>query len=155
MLLCDECRDMGQMTAIQHIQSMKETKSENFEEIKARTIRTITYIHEPTELQCGQAVLAMLTDLTAEQVVRELNNDRETTLKEMKAFLRAHGVWISDERIQVSDKKELPEHCLLSLETPRCWHWLLYSGNVFYDPEHGMIDDFPESERRYYWKIRF
>ena len=121
----------------------------------ARATRPIDYIHEPTDLQCGQAVLAMLTGLTVEQVIRELNNERETTLKEMKAFLRAHGVWISDERIQISDKKELPKHCLLSLETPRCWHWSLYSENAFYDPEHGVMNDFPESARRYYWEIRF
>lgn len=44
----------------------------------------ITYIHEPTDLQCGQAVLAMVLGISAEQVVSDLNNERETTLKEMK-----------------------------------------------------------------------
>lgn len=138
------------------MKAIKMEKMDNCEQSgAARAARSITYIHEPTDLQCGQAVLAMLTELMVEQVVRELNNDRETTLKEMKSFLRAHGVWISDVRIQVREKKELPEHCLLSLETPRCWHWSLYSENVFYDPEHGMMDNFPESARRYYWEIRF
>ena len=46
----------------------------------------IQYIHEPTELQCGQAVLAMVTGLTVEQVCRELGNDRETNLRDMKSF---------------------------------------------------------------------
>ena len=40
---------------------------------------TIEYIHEPTDLQCGQAVLAMLTGMTAEAVCAELDNERETT----------------------------------------------------------------------------
>ena len=35
--------------------------------------RAVKYIHEPTDLQCGQAVLAMLTGLTTEQVAKELN----------------------------------------------------------------------------------
>ena len=114
----------------------------------------IKYIHEPDDLQCGQAVLAMLTGLTAEQVAEELNNSRETNLKEMKTFLRSHGLWVSDERKEVAEKKELPALCFLSLETPRCWHWSLYREGVFYDPEHGVMDDFPEATRKYFWEVR-
>ena len=116
--------------------------------------RTIDYIHEPTDLQCGQAVLAMITGLTAEDVVQELGNDRETTLKEMKGFLKSHGAWVSEKRVQIVSREELPPLCLLSLETPRCWHWSLYCDGVFYDPEHGVSDDFPECERKYCWEIR-
>ncbi len=126
-------------------------------EIKKRTAFTtkkITYIREPTDLQCGQAVLAMVTGVSVEQVIRELGNDRETNLKEMKFFLRKHGIWVSDERIQASSREELPALCMLSLETPRCWHWSLYGGGIFYDPEHGVLFDFPESARRYFWEIR-
>ena len=114
----------------------------------------ITYIHEPTDLQCGQAVLAMVLGLSAEQVVSDLNNDRETTLKEMKSYLRSHGAWVSDERVPVTDKEQLPPLCMLSLETPRCWHWSLYCEGTFYDPEHGVMSDFPASNRRYYWQIK-
>ncbi|MDE6502770.1 MAG: hypothetical protein K2L10_11845 [Ruminococcus sp.] len=111
------------------------------------------YIHEPTDLQCGQAVLAMVLDKTVDEIVRYLGNDRETTLREMKQTFRAFGVGMSDTRIQVYDKKDLPELCLLSLETPRCWHWSLFCDGTFYDPEHGIMNDFPESDRRYYWKL--
>ena len=115
---------------------------------------TIQYIHEPTDLQCGQAVLAMITGVSVEKVAEELCNDRETNLKEMKGFLRRHGIWVSDERVQITEMSELPALCMLSLETPRCWHWSLYQEGTFYDPEHGVLDDFPESERKYYWEIR-
>ena len=115
----------------------------------------IEYIHEPTDLQCGQAVLAMVLQKPVEEIAAYLNNDRETTLKEMKETFRHFGVNVSDERIQVNDRDELPELCMLSLETPRCWHWSLYCDGVFYDPEHGVMDDFPESSRRYYWKLSF
>ncbi len=117
-------------------------------------INKIEYVHEPTDLQCGQAVLAMLTGLPAGQVAKELNNDRETTLKEMKTFLRAHGLWVSYERKEAEDKSDLPDVCMLSLETPRCWHWSLYCGGVFYDPEHGVMDDFPVCLRKYYWEVK-
>ena len=29
----------------------------------------------------------------------------------------------------------------------------LYRAGVFYDPEHGILDDFPESNRKYFWEI--
>ena len=77
----------------------------------------IEYIHEPTDLQCGQAVLAMVLGKTVEEIVIFLQNDRETTLAEMKRTFREHGVHISDERIAVQKKEQLPPLCLLSLET--------------------------------------
>lgn len=113
----------------------------------------IEYIHEPTDLQCGQAVLAMLLGKTPEYICGFLGNDRETDLREMKLVLAEHAVSFSPQRKQAQSKKDLPQCALLSLETPRCWHWSLYADGVFYDPEHGILDDFPESARRFYWEI--
>ena len=48
----------------------------------------IEYIHEPTDLQCGQAVLAMVLGKTVDEIVTFLQNDRETTLAEMKRRYR-------------------------------------------------------------------
>ena len=114
----------------------------------------IDYIHEPTDLQCGQAVLAMVLGKTPEYICSLLGNDRETDLKEMKQTFRSHGVWISDERKQAESKEDLPPLALLSLETPRCWHWSLYCEGTFYDPEHGVMEDFPQSARKYFWELR-
>ncbi len=114
----------------------------------------IRYIHEPTDLQCGQAVLAMVLGMSADEIVRFLDNDRETDLKEMKSTLRHFGAWVSDQRVEVTEKEQLPKICMLSLETPRCWHWSLYAHGVFYDPEHGVMNDFPTAKRKYYWEIR-
>lgn len=114
----------------------------------------INYIHEPTDLQCGQAVLAMVLGKTPEYICEYLQNDRETDLKEMKKTFREHGVAVSDTRVQVTAKEQLPPLCMLSLETPRCWHWSLYCDGVFYDPEHGVLSDFPVSNRKYYWELK-
>ncbi len=116
-------------------------------------MNNIKYIKEPTDLQCGQAVLAMALGKTVGEIVDYLGNDRETTLKEMKTAFREFGMNISDERCQVVDKSDLPKLCLLSIETPRCWHWSLYCNGTFYDPEHGVLNDFPKSNRRYYWEL--
>ena len=68
-------------------------------------------------------------------------------------FLKNEGISFENRRVQVNDKSELPEICILSLQTPRCWHWSLYYKGVFYDPEHRVLEDFPKAKRKYYWKI--
>ena len=113
----------------------------------------INYIHEPTDLQCGQAVLAMILGTSPEQICELLHNERETNLREMQSVLTDNGIKFSRERKQAFSKENLPKIALLSLETPRCWHWSLYADGVFYDPEHGVLDDFPQSERKYFWEI--
>lgn len=112
------------------------------------------YIKEPTPLQCGQAVLAMLTNKSVDEIINLLNNQRETTLKEMFYTLEFYGISFCSQRKEVSCKNELPKIAVLSLETPRCWHWSLFFDGVFYDPEHGIMDDFPECKRKYFWEIK-
>lgn len=111
------------------------------------------YIKEPTDLQCGQAVLAMLSGVSVEEIIKVTGTDRETTLKQMFAALNTLGIKYNPNRIEVAHKSELPDICILSLETPRCWHWSLYFKGRFLDPEHGVLDDFPKANRKYYWEI--
>ena len=113
----------------------------------------MTYIHEPTPLQCGQAVIAMAAGVTPGEVCEYLENERETDLREMRRAFEHYGYAMGSKRIAVKTKEELPPMCVLSLETPRCWHWSLYHEGTFYDPEHGVMDDFPQSGRRYYWTL--
>lgn len=116
--------------------------------------KIIKYIHEPTDLQCGQAVLAMILGKDVAEISDFLKNDRETTLKEMKHTLDYYDIKYLPERKEAVCREDLPHFCILSLETPRCWHWSLYHNGIFYDPEHGVMDDFPESNRKYYWEIK-
>lgn len=113
-----------------------------------------SYIHEPTPLQCGQAVLAMLTDTSPDDVIAFLGNEKETKLKEMADYLSYHGIDFVSARTAVYDKAELPQAALLSLETPRCWHWSMYFEGRFYDPEHGESDNFPKANRKYFWALK-
>ncbi len=111
------------------------------------------YIHEPTDLQCGQAVLAMLGNVTVDDIISLVGTDRETNLKQMFLALDNLNIKYDPERKQANLKTELPPIAILSLETPRCWHWSLYFKGLFYDPEHGVLTDFPTSNRKYYWTI--
>ncbi len=112
------------------------------------------HIFEPNPLACGQAVLAMLTDLSAEEVIAQVGTDRETTLSDMEKFLSRHGIPLQRQKQVANTAADLPDVCLLSLETPKCWHWALYFEGVFFDPEYGILQDFPECKRKYYFKIR-
>ena len=112
------------------------------------------YIREPDPLQCGQAVLAMLTGKTVDEMIAAAGTERETTLADMFSVLEKEGITVVRQRIPVNDRSELPDVCILSLETPRCWHWSLYFEGRFYDPEHGESDDFPVAKRKYYWEIK-
>ena len=113
-----------------------------------------THLFEPDPLQCGQAVLAMLTDKSVDEIIGLCGTERETTLADMKRVLSLCEIKFSDERKTVCKKSELPEVALLSLETPKCWHWSLYFEGLFYDPEYGLLEEFPPSNRRYYWEIK-
>ena len=111
------------------------------------------HIFEPTSLQCGQAVLAMISGKTVEEIIKIVSTDRETTLKQMKEAFKTLNISLNGERIQVEAKEQLPKIALLSLETPHCWHWSLYFDGTFYDPEYGVLSEFPPSNRKYYWQI--
>lgn len=112
------------------------------------------HIFEPTPLSCGQAVIAMATGTNVEAVIELCGTANETDLKTMKRVFGALGVAVGQHRLQVTEKTELPVFALLSLETPKCWHWSLYMHGKFYDPEYGLLDEFPPSARRYFWELK-
>ena len=111
------------------------------------------HIYEPNPLACGQAVLAMLSGLPIEDIFMLVKTQRETTLKDMKVALESLHIAFCENRVEVTEKSALPRIALLSLETPKCWHWSLYFDGKFYDPEYGVLVDFPPSNRRYFWEI--
>ena len=116
-------------------------------------VQKVQYIHEPTDLQCGQAVLAMLSGKSVDEMIKLTGTDRETNRKQMFSALDELEIKYDRERRQAESKEQLPEVCILSLETPRCWHWSLYFKGTFFDPEHGVMTDFPTANRKYYWEI--
>lgn len=117
-------------------------------------MKEIKYIHEPTSLQCGQAVLAMITGRTINEIIRLCGTERETTLADMRTVLKKCGMEMEPMRRQAETSRELPGLCVLSLETPRCWHWSLFADGIFYDPEHGILTDFPECRRKFFWEVK-
>lgn len=95
----------------------------------------------------------MLTDKSVEEIIALVGTERETTLKQMFFALDSCNITYNKQRIPVEKKEQLPKICFLSLETSHCWHWSLYYDGTFYDPEYGILKDFPLSYRKYYWEI--
>ena len=116
-------------------------------------MKEIKHIFEPNPLACGQAVIAMITGEDVNAIINLVGTARETTLADMKSALSKFGLCLSPERKQAKTVSDLPDTALLSLETPKCWHWSLYAGGKVYDPEFGILDDFPEANRKYYWEM--
>ncbi len=117
-------------------------------------VENVNHIFEPNPLACGQAVVAMLSGVDVYKIIEIAGTERETTLSDMKRLFSLLNIKCLENRVEVRDKKELPAYALLSLETPKCWHWSLCFEGKFYDPEYGILDDFPPSNRRYYWEIK-
>ena len=113
----------------------------------------IKHIFEPTPLQCGQAVLAMISGKSVDEIIALCGTERETTLKQMKDTLTNLGFIFKPERKRAASKRDLPKFAVLSLETPKCWHWSLYFNGKFYDPEFGILDDFPICNRKFYFEV--
>ena len=82
------------------------------------------------------------------------NYDIRKSLLQYDDVMNTQREIIYKQRKEVSKKEQLPKVAILSLETPRCWHWSLYFDGIFYDPEHGVMEDFPEAKRKYYWEIK-
>lgn len=116
-------------------------------------VKKIKHLYEPSPLACGQAVLAMLSGVEVQKIFDLVKTEKETTLKDMKAALTALNISYKENRIEAKNKSDLPRVAMLSLETPKCWHWSLFFEGRFYDPEYGVCCDFPPSNRRYFWEI--
>lgn len=116
-------------------------------------VENVNHLYELNPLACGQAVICMLSGLDFESVFKLVKTEKETTLKDMFYAFDKLNIKIDKSRKEINDKCQLPSIALLSLETPKCWHWSLYFNGKFYDPEYGVSDDFPPSNRRYFWEI--
>ena len=96
----------------------------------------------------------MLSGESVEEIIKICGTDRETTLKQMFDSLDFLGIGYNKTRVEVIKKEDLPQICILSLETPHYWHWSLYFKGKFLDPEYGILTEFQPSKRRYYWEIK-
>ncbi|MDD4772706.1 MAG: GNAT family N-acetyltransferase [Eubacteriales bacterium] len=130
-------------------------KSRYSTENPVRKIDNITFIAQPTEYLCGQAVIAMLAGVSVDEVISVMQNDKGTSTQELRNALKWYGLkTAANARLKYSEGTKLPDCCILSVMLPGYGHWSLYFKGKYYDPEFGVMDKLPEQARlRYYWEV--
>jgi len=119
-----------------------------------RKINSIKYIKEPTGYLCGQSVVAMLANVSVDEAIEVIGNDKGTSVAEIESALNWYGIKHGKKRIKYEKGMELPDICILSLRLPGYGHWSLYYKGTFYDPEFGKINELPKKAKLiHYWEI--
>ena len=103
-------------------------------------MKKIEYIKQPTEYLCGQACVAMLADVTVEDVVSVMQNDKGTGKKDIEKALNYYGIGQAKTMTKADNFSVLPKVCILKVLLPKYSHWILYYDGKYYDPEFGVIE---------------
>ena len=103
-------------------------------------MKEIHYIQQPTEYLCGQACVAMIANVSVDDVIRVMNNDQATGKKDIERALDHYGIRQAKTMTKVDNDTPLPPVCILKVLLPRYRHWVLFYHGTYYDPEFGLMD---------------
>lgn len=104
-----------------------------------RIIESVNFIPQPTMSTCGQACIAMLADVSVDEVCKVMGNDSTTTYENLISALDYYGF---RHRLRKDHPAVLPDICLLQIQFPEYGHGILYFKGKFYDPEFGVMDEY-------------
>ena len=103
----------------------------------------INFISQPYKSQqCGQACLAMVTNKTIDQVVKDLGRDWHTDIKQDIQFYLDRNSFktrlISGEQISFD---EVPDNSIIRLCYPSAnGHFVVKHNGKYYDPSVGIVE---------------
>ncbi|WMM25472.1 DUF1905 domain-containing protein [Tissierella sp. MB52-C2] len=110
--------------------------------IEYRRIETINYIEQPNPRACGQACIAMLAGVNAEEVIKVMNTKGSTSIGQLIEALDYYKIKHSGTNKRISKKNpNYSEVCILTVHMPDYSHWVLYFKGKFYDPEFGVLEN--------------
>ena len=104
-------------------------------------IREIKYIKQPTEYLCGQACVAMIANVSVDDVIQVMHNDKGTGKKDIAKALEHYGITQAKTMTKADNSTPLPSVCILKVLLPKYSHWILYYYGKYYDPEFGLMDE--------------
>lgn len=112
------------------------------------------YIKQPTDYLCGQACVAMLADVTVDDVIKVMNNDKGTSKKEISDALKHYAIDHAKTMTKADNHTELPAVCILKVLLPGYSHWVIFNKGTYYDPEFGVLDScYPKARVQSYLEI--
>ena len=100
----------------------------------------IHYIKQPTEYLCGQACVAMIANVSVDEVIQVMNN-MATGKKDIEKALEHYGIAQAKTMTKADNGTPLPPACILKVLVHGYSHWILYYHGKYYDPEFGLMDE--------------
>lgn len=99
-------------------------------------------IMQPTSSTCGQACIAMIANKEIEEVIKDMNTDKSTSIGQLIEILDFYGIKHAERNKRISKKNPVPyEYSILTVHTNAGYtHWTLLYDNKYYDPEFGLIE---------------
>ena len=104
-------------------------------------MKEIQYIKQPTEFLCGQACVAMIANVSVNEVIQVMNNDKATGKKDIEKALEHYGIAQAKTMTKADNGTPLPSACILKVLVSGYSHWILYYHGKYYDPEFGLMDE--------------
>ena len=104
-------------------------------------MKEIHYFKQPTEYLCGQACVAMIANVSVDEVIKVMNNDKSTGKKDIEKALDHYGIKQTKTMKKADNGTQLPPVCILKVLLPGYSHWILYYHGKYYDPEFGLMDE--------------
>ena len=102
-------------------------------------MKEIHYIQQPTEYLCGQACVAMIANVSVDDVIRVMNNDQATGKKDIERALDHYGIRQAKTMTKVDNDTPLPLVCILKVLLPRYSHWVLFYHGKYYNESMNMM----------------
>ena len=99
-------------------------------------------IMQPTPETCGQACIAMISEKTIEEVIKDMKKSAPTSIGQLIEALDFYGITHAERNTRISKKNPFPhEFSILTVHTNNGYtHWTLQYDGKYYDPEFGLIE---------------
>ena len=81
-------------------------------------MKEICYIKQPTEYLCGQACVAMIANVSIDDVVRVMGTDKGTGKKDIEKALAHYGISQAKTMTKADNGTTLPPVCILKVLLP-------------------------------------
>ena len=99
-------------------------------------------IMQPTPETCGRACIAMISEKTIEEVIKDMKTNGPTSIGQLIEALDFYGITHAERNTRISKKNPVPhEFSILTVHTNNGYtHWTLMYDGKYYDPEFGLIE---------------
>lgn len=143
------------LVPIQAKKSLKKIKESPYSfEKPIRKIDSISYVKAPTKSLSAHWCVAMLAGVSVDEVIKLIGEREGITKQDLKKVLDYYGIRYATNSSKYDPKVPLPNLCIIRMLMTGYMHWEVYFDGVYYDPEFGILKEFPQNSKTYQvWEI--